>query len=47
MHQKKVIRKTSLTNMSKSEKSAYFCHVFTNNFFCVHFFEISLKFCVF
>jgi hypothetical protein len=28
----KVISKTSLTNMSKSEKSAYFCHVFANNF---------------
>ncbi len=25
--------------MSKSEKSAYFHHVFANNFFCVHFFE--------
>jgi hypothetical protein len=25
--------KTSLTNMSKSEKSAYFRHVFANNFF--------------
>jgi hypothetical protein len=33
MHQKKVISKTSLTNMSKSEKSAYFRHVFANNFF--------------
>jgi hypothetical protein len=33
---KKVISKTSLTNMSKSEKSAYFRHVFANNFFwCV------------
>jgi hypothetical protein len=30
---KKVISKTSLTNMSKSEKSAYFLHVFANNFF--------------
>ncbi len=30
---KKVISKTSLTNMSKSEKSAYFRHVFANNFF--------------
>ncbi len=40
MHQKIVMRKTSLTNMSKSEKSAYFCHIFTNNFFCIfqHFF---------
>ncbi len=34
---KKVIRKTSLTNLSKSEKSAYFRHVFANNFFVVHF----------
>ncbi len=33
MHQKKVISKTILTNMSKSEKSAYFRHVFANNFF--------------
>jgi hypothetical protein len=32
MH-KKVTSKTSLTNMSKSEKSAYFRHVFANNFF--------------
>ncbi len=31
--QKKVIKKTSLTNMSKSRKSAYFRHVFDNNFF--------------
>jgi hypothetical protein len=31
MHQKKVISKTSLTNMSKSEKSAFFRHVFANN----------------
>jgi hypothetical protein len=23
--------------MSKSEKSAYFCHIFANNFFGVHF----------
>jgi hypothetical protein len=30
---KKVISKTSLTYMSKSEKSAYFRHVFANNFF--------------
>ena len=30
---KKVISKTSLTNMSKSEKSAFFRHVFANNFF--------------
>jgi hypothetical protein len=39
--------------MSKSEKSAYFRHVFANNFFCAFFknffdrFEISVKFCVF
>ncbi len=33
MHQKKVISKTSLTTMSKSEKSAFFRHVFANNFF--------------
>ncbi len=50
---KKVIGKTSLTNMSKSEKSAYFRHVFNNNFFGAFFqnffngFEISMKFCVF
>ncbi len=36
---KKVISKTSLTNMSKSEKSAYFRYVFANNFFFVHFFK--------
>jgi hypothetical protein len=36
---KKVISKTSLTNMSKSEKSAFFSHVFANNFFLVHFFK--------
>jgi hypothetical protein len=36
---KKVISKTSLTNMSKSEKSAYFRHVFDNNFFLVRFFK--------
>ncbi len=36
---KKVISKTSLTNMSKSEKSAFFRHVFANNFFLVHFFK--------
>ncbi len=39
MHQKKVIGKTSLTNMSKSEKSAFFRHVFANNFFWVNFFK--------
>jgi hypothetical protein len=31
--QKKVISKTSLTNMTKSGKSANFQHVFANNFF--------------
>ncbi len=31
--QKKVISKTSLTNMSKRGKSAFFRHVFANNFF--------------
>jgi hypothetical protein len=36
MHRKKVTSKTSLTNMSKSEKSAYFRHVFASNFL-VHF----------
>jgi hypothetical protein len=30
---KKVISKTSLTNMSKSEKNAYCRQVFANNFF--------------
>ncbi len=39
MHQKKVISKTSLTNMSKSDKSAFFRDVFANNFFLVHFFK--------
>ncbi len=48
-----VINKTSLTNMIKSEKNAYFRHVFANNFFCAFFqtffngFEIIMKFCVF
>jgi hypothetical protein len=32
---KKVIRKTSFTNISKSGKSAYFCHVFANYFFYI------------
>ncbi len=36
---KKIISKTSLTNMSKSEKSAYFRQVFANNFFLVNFFK--------
>jgi hypothetical protein len=35
---KKVTSKTSLTNMSKNEKSAFIRHVFANNFFLVHFF---------
>ncbi len=39
MRQKKVISKTSLTNMSKSEKSAFFRHIFANNFFLVNFFK--------
>ena len=39
MRQKKVISKTSLTNMSKSEKSAYLSHVFANNFFLGAFFQ--------
>jgi hypothetical protein len=30
---KKVISITSLTNLGKSEKSAYFRHIFANNFF--------------
>jgi hypothetical protein len=33
MHKKKFISKTSLTKLSKSENSAYFLHVFANNFF--------------
>jgi hypothetical protein len=43
---KKVINKTSLMNMSKSGKSAYFCHIFANNFFLVNFlktFSTDLK----
>jgi hypothetical protein len=32
IHPKKVISKTSLTNISKSEKSAFFRDVFANNF---------------
>jgi hypothetical protein len=36
MHKKKVISKTSLTNMSKSE---FFRYVFATNFFLVHFFK--------
>ncbi len=40
---KKVISKTSLTNMSKSEKSAYFRHVFANNFFWCIFSKLSQR----
>ena len=49
MHQKKVISKTSLTNMSKSEKSAFLLITFFGSFFQNFFngFEISLKFCFF
>jgi hypothetical protein len=53
MHTKKVKCKISLTNMSKSEKSAYFHHFFANNFFGAFLknffnrFKISVKFCVF
>ncbi len=36
---KKVISKTNLMNMSKSENSAYFHHVFAKNFILVHFFK--------
>jgi hypothetical protein len=36
---KKVKSKTSLTNMTKSEISAFFRHVFANNFFLGHFFK--------
>ncbi len=37
---KKVTSKTSLMNISNPiEKSAYFLHVFANNFFWVHFFK--------
>ncbi len=39
MLQKNVTSKTSLTNISKSEKSAYFLHVFANNFIWVPFFK--------
>jgi hypothetical protein len=44
-HKKKVIRKTSLTNMSKSEKSPFFRPFFAHNFF--NGLEISVKFCIF
>jgi hypothetical protein len=33
----KVLSKTILMNMSKSEKSAYFRHIFANNFFVIFF----------
>jgi hypothetical protein len=52
MH-KKSYKQTSLTNMRKSEKRAYFCHVFSNSFlgaFLINFFnnfKISVKFCIF
>ncbi len=36
---KKVVSKTSLMNMRKSEKSAFFLHIFADNFFLVHFFK--------
>jgi hypothetical protein len=51
--QKKVRSKTSLPNMSKSENSAYFRHIFANNFFGAFFqnffngFKISVKFSIF
>jgi hypothetical protein len=40
---KKVIRKTSLTNMSKSLKSALFRHVFANSFFGTIFLNFECK----
>ncbi len=46
MH-KKYYKKTSLKNMNKSGKSAYFRHIFANNIFFLNGFEISMKFCVF
>ncbi len=42
----KVISNTSLTNMSKSGKCAYFRHAFANNFLKVHYlktFSTDLK----
>jgi hypothetical protein len=33
---KKCTKKVISKNMSKSEKSAYFRHVFADNYFCVH-----------
>jgi hypothetical protein len=53
MHQQKVMSEASLTNMSKTEKCAYFHHIFANNFFgtflknCFNGFEISVKFCIY
>jgi hypothetical protein len=54
IHQEEVTSKTSLTNMSKSEKSAYFRHVFAIGFFFGYIFAglfggfgIGVKFCVF
>ncbi len=50
---KKVISKTTLMNMSKSENNTYFCHVLAHNFFGAFFqnffngFKISVKFCIF
>jgi len=44
--QKKVISKTSLTNISKSGKSAHFRHLFAYNFVLVHLkktFSTNLK----
>ncbi len=38
-------KQTSLMNLSKSGKSAYFRHVFAKNLF--NGFEISVKFCAF
>ncbi len=52
IYQKKVISKTSLINMSKSEESAFFRHIFANNFFGAFLkkifngFKISVKFCI-
>jgi hypothetical protein len=34
-----VVMAVAATNISKSEKSAFFRHVFANNFFFVHFFK--------
>ncbi len=41
MHQVKVISKTNLTNMSKSEeKKAYIRQVFVKNFFRIELFQL-------